>query len=95
MSVYAQKMDKFATDGVIRRKNDLHCSAAELVYGTTLRLPAAFFQSSGSNSIDQVAYVTRLKEMMMKLQATPTHHHMKARPFVSTTTELPMHKMIM
>ena len=65
-------------------KNDLHCSAAELVYGTTLRLPAEFFHSSRSNTIDQVTYVTRLKEAMTKLQATPTHHHMKQRPFVSS-----------
>ena len=40
-------MDKFATNGVIRcpqLKNDLHFSAAKLVYGTTRRLPAKFFR---------------------------------------------------
>ena len=65
-------------------KNDLHYSAAELVYGTTLHLPAEFFHSSESNTIDQVTYTTRLKETMTKLQATPTHHHMTQRPFVSS-----------
>ena len=64
-------------------KNDLHCSAAELVYGTTLHLPAKFFHSSGSNTIDQVNYITKLKEAMMQLQATPAYHHMKQGPFVS------------
>ena len=65
-------------------KNDLHCSAAELVYSNALQLPAKFFHSSGSNPIDQVNYVTRLKETMMQLQATPTRHHMRQRPFMSS-----------
>ena len=57
----------------------------QLVYGTTLRLPAEFFHNSRSNdTIDQVTYITRLKETMTKLQATPTHHHMKQRPFVNS-----------
>ena len=51
--------------------NNLLCSAAKLVYSTTLRLPAKFFQSSGSNTIDQVTCVTKLKEMMTQLRATP------------------------
>ena len=62
--------------------NDLPCSAAEVVYGTTLCLPAEFFHSSSSNTIDQVIYITRLKETMMQLRASPTHHHMRQRPFV-------------
>ena len=64
-------------------RNDLHCSAAELVYGTTLCLFAEFFHRSGSNTIHQVTYVTRVRETMTQLQATLTHHHMKQRPFVS------------
>ena len=57
-----------------------------MVYGTTLRLHAEFFHSSGSNTIDQFTYVTRLKGTMMQLQpaCTPTHHHMKQGPFVSS-----------
>ena len=31
-------------------KNDLQCSTAELVYGTTLRLPGEFFQQSASDT---------------------------------------------
>ena len=46
-------------------KSDLQCNAAELVYGTTLCLPAKFFHSSRSNTIDQVAYISMLKETMM------------------------------
>ena len=65
-------------------KKDLHCSAAELVDGTTLHLSAEFFHSSRSNTVDEVTYVTRLKETMMKLRATPTQHHLKQRPFISS-----------
>ena len=61
-------------------ESDLHCGAAELVYSTTLHLPTEFFHSSGNNTINQVTYVTRLKEMMTQLQATPIHHHMQRRP---------------
>ena len=42
-------------------KNDL----SELVKDNTLCLPAKFFHSSCSNTIDQVTHVTRLEEMMM------------------------------
>ena len=46
-------------------KEDIHCSAAELVYGTTLRLPGEFFDS------DPAEYVTQLKATMVKLRAPP------------------------
>ena len=55
-------------------KNDLHSSAAKLVYSTTLHLPAEFFQSSDSSTLHQVTYVTRPKEAMKQLQTTPTRH---------------------
>ena len=82
MSVFPRKMDKLGVR--VALKNDLHCSAAELVYGATLRLPAEFFHRSGSNTIDQATYVTMLKETMTQLQATPTCHHMQQRPFMSS-----------
>ena len=54
-------------------KNDLGCSTAELVYGTTLRLPGEFFSSSVTfSSPDQASYATRLKAAMAKLQPTLT-----------------------
>ena len=65
-------------------KEDLNCCAAELVYGTTLRLPADFFHTTSSNNTaEQVTYATSLKETMRHLQATPTQHHSQQRPFVS------------
>lgn len=53
-------------------KVDLQCSTAELVYGTTLRLPGEFFYSDPSLSLaDPLDYVTQLKVTMSKLKAPP------------------------
>ncbi len=52
-------------------KEDPSCTAAELVYGTTLRLPGEFFTSS-VDSVDPSSYVSILKSSMQQLQATPT-----------------------
>ena len=53
-------------------KVDLGCTAAELVYGTSLRLPGDFFPTSASlSTLDPTTYVTSLKSMMQTLQATP------------------------
>ena len=48
-------------------ETDLHCSSAELVYGTTLRLPGEFFEGAGTDN--PVGYVTKL---MKQLRPVPT-----------------------
>ena len=55
-------------------KESIHCSAAKLVYGTTLRLPnERFFDSDDSLSLaDLTAYVTQLKASAAKLRAPCT-----------------------
>ena len=54
-------------------KDDLQCTAAELVYGTTLRLPGEFFDSSTVEDAvpDPFNYVTRLKAAIRQLKAVP------------------------
>ncbi|BHF66791.1 hypothetical protein SprV_0200981300 [Sparganum proliferum] len=53
-------------------KPDLECSAAELVYGTTLRIPGDFFgHSQRSADLDPSDYVQRLRQVMTHLRATP------------------------
>nr|VZI19813.1 unnamed protein product [Spirometra erinaceieuropaei] len=53
-------------------KPDLECSAAELVYGTSLRIPDDFFgYSQGSADLDPGDYVQRLRHAMTHLRATP------------------------
>ncbi|BHF74062.1 hypothetical protein SprV_0401714600 [Sparganum proliferum] len=54
-------------------KPDLECSAAELVYGITLRIPGDFFgYSQSSADLDPSDYVRRLRRAMTHLRATPT-----------------------
>ncbi|BHF80805.1 hypothetical protein SprV_0702393300 [Sparganum proliferum] len=56
----------------IALKPDLECSAAELVYGTTLRIPGDFFgHSQSSADLDPSDYVHRLHQAMTHLRATP------------------------
>ena len=65
-------------------KEDLHCTAAELVYGTTLRLPAEFFASNSSDgNLDPVSYVAKLKSTMQQLQATPPRRHSQRKVYIS------------
>ena len=52
-------------------KQDIGCSAAELVYGTTLRLPGEFFNRDTDKEPDPVSYVSQLKTIMQQLQPTP------------------------
>nr|VZI12669.1 unnamed protein product [Spirometra erinaceieuropaei] len=53
-------------------KPDLECSADELVYGTTLRIPVDFFRySKSSGDLDPSDYVQRFRQAMTHLRATP------------------------
>ena len=58
-------------------KDDLRCTAAEFVYGTNLRLPGEFFDSSTVEDTlpDPFNYVTRLKAAMQQLKAVPPRQH--------------------
>ena len=65
-------------------KEDLHCTSAELVYGTTLRLPGDFFHASTPTDMveDPLSYVDRLRSTMRRLPAIPTTHHTSWKAFV-------------
>ena len=61
-------------------KADIGCTAAELVYGTTLRLPGSYFNPVSTTQLP-ASYVEQLKETMSSLHATPPH----------TTSQCPVH----
>ena len=64
-------------------KQDLKCTTAEMVYGTTLRLPGeSFSHSTVHNDINPVSYATQLKTLMQNItpsftrqQQRKTHIH--------------------
>ena len=76
-------------------KEDIHCTAAELVYGTTLRLPGEFFDESKATTVpDPTCYVTRLKTVMRDLQAPPVRKQTPANTHVSPTLKSCTHVFV-
>ena len=53
-------------------KEDLKCTTAELVYGTSLRLPGEFFITRDVTDLDPASYATQLKDCMRTLHCTPS-----------------------
>lgn len=49
-------------------KEDIGCSAAEMVYGTTLRLPNEFFVSSNKDDLDPCSYLAKLRLIMSNVK---------------------------
>ena len=65
-------------------KEDIQHTSAELVYGTTLHLPGAFFPDSTTPDVtDTTSYVSRLKSEMNKLQATTPLSHVYPHTYVN------------
>ena len=62
-------------------KEDLSCTSAELVYGTTLRLPGDFF-SPLSSVEDPSSFVERLRRSMQKQRFLPSKWHGSTHSFV-------------
>ena len=77
-------------------KEDLHCTSAELVYGTTLRLPGDFFQASTPTDMveDPLSYVDRLKSTGSPTFPRTCHlHHMCL--FSATQSNAPCNHLMM
>ena len=64
-------------------REDLKCSAADLVYGTSLRLPGQFFPAEKQVE-DKVLpqFLTDLQVQMRKVLPTPTAHHTIPKSYV-------------
>lgn len=75
-------------------KDDLQCTAAELVYGTSLRLPGEFFTPSSDDNLDPTTYVSRLRSTMQTLQATPTRHTQRSQVHISNALTSASHVFI-
>ena len=66
-------------------KDDLQCTTAELVYGTTLCLPGEFFTSTDTSLDYPTAYVTRLRASMSNLKPPPVRPQLQHKSHVSNT----------
>ncbi|XP_055632892.1 uncharacterized protein LOC129773315 [Toxorhynchites rutilus septentrionalis] len=62
-------------------KEDIQSSTAELVYGTTLRLPGEFFVEA-KNTKPSHEFITDLRKVMAHIRPVPTSDHSKPSTFV-------------
>ncbi|XP_076301542.1 uncharacterized protein LOC143219476 [Lasioglossum baleicum] len=74
------------SNGIIERlrisyKDDIKASAAEMVFGTTLRIPGEFFAAEDPIGCPQI-FLEKLREHIRAIRPTPTSHHASRKPFV-------------
>ncbi|GFT99397.1 transposon Tf2-11 polyprotein [Trichonephila clavipes] len=65
-------------------KKDINTTCAELIYGTTLRLPSDLFSTDKITTTCNQTYVSFLREKMKALQPIPTSAHSNSSMFVPT-----------
>ena len=75
-------------------KEDIGCTAADLVYGTTLRLPGEFFSPSTGSCSDPSSYVARLRTTMQALRATPPRHPLQQPVHTNTSLACASHVFV-
>ncbi len=86
-------MDGFPTTGYARHSHsNTHSTAAEMVYGTMIRLPGEFFTPSPNPSpADSSDYVSQLKTHMQQIRPAPprsTHRSSHVNGALSTCTHV-------
>ncbi|CAL1683860.1 unnamed protein product [Lasius platythorax] len=62
-------------------KEDIQASAAELVFGTTLKLPGEYFTFEDPIGLPQM-FAEKLRKYMRQARGSPTAHHIKTKTFI-------------
>ena len=76
-------MDKLPLGLRSAPKEDLGCAPAELVYGTTIRVPGEFIETSTANHEPAASkLLTQLRTTMATLRPKQTSHHRQMSPHV-------------
>lgn len=81
------------SNGIVERWTDIEASPAELVYGTTLKVPGEFFLDERPSNINSEA-VNKFREAMRRLGPTNTTHHTTPKTFVSKDLQLAKHVFV-
>lgn len=63
-------------------KPDIKASSADLVYGTSLRLPAELFSESSNTQSSEYNFVQQLRDKMSSMKPCPTSAHGQVKVFV-------------
>lgn len=77
----------------VAHKPDIDASPAELVYGSTLKIPGEFFNDSTPTKIDSEA-VNQFRESMRCLRPTNTAHHSIPKTFESKSLSTASHVFV-
>lgn len=75
-------------------KDDLGCSAAELVYGSTLRLPGDFVECKPEQTRPAHGFMVQLQETMSRIRAQPASRHIQPAMFVHPELERCSHVFV-
>ena len=75
-------------------KQDLKCTAAELVYGSSLRLPGGFFSPHDTSDTDPASYVTQLKNTMQILRCKPTRTPTQVKSHIDNSLSTASHVFV-
>ncbi|XP_037910187.1 uncharacterized protein LOC119650991 [Hermetia illucens] len=73
---------------------DLLATSAELVYGTTLRLPGEFWSDTTDATTDQTAFITEFRRHFDKLRPVQTVRHGYRTPFIFKDLETATHVFV-
>lgn len=74
-------------------KSDLNATPAEMLYGTTLKLPGEFFESTG-DEYTQSDFVHNLRNTMNELKPVPTSNHSREKVFIQDELKTCSHVFI-
>ena len=75
-------------------KEDIKDTAAELIYGTSLRLPGEFFVHPVDSSMDPTSYITQLKSTMQSLRSMPTRKLVTATSHIDSSLHSTSHVFV-
>ncbi|XP_070522385.1 uncharacterized protein [Cardiocondyla obscurior] len=74
-------------------KEDIGTSAAELLYGTQLRIPGEYFNQE-ELSQEPFPFLEKLRETMREIRPSQTAHHNKPRTFIHKTLHICTHVFV-
>ncbi|XP_018396284.1 PREDICTED: uncharacterized protein LOC108774631 [Cyphomyrmex costatus] len=67
-------------------KSDIKSSAAEMVYGTILKLPGEYFTAEDPIGCPQI-FIEKLRERIRMVRGPPTAHHTRKKTFLDKEME--------
>ncbi len=75
-------------------KEDLKCTAVELVYDTGLRLPGEFFAPHAIADADPASYITQLKGAVRALRCTPSRRPLHSSRHLASSLRSATHVFV-